>query len=31
MARRRIGQADLITGPEPRAASSLSEIAALLD
>jgi IS5 family transposase len=31
MARRRIGQADLIAGPEPRAASSLSEIAALLD
>jgi IS5 family transposase len=31
MARRRIGQADLIAGPVPRAASSLSEIAALLD
>jgi IS5 family transposase len=31
MARRRIGQADLIAGPEHRAASSLSEIAALLD
>jgi len=31
MARRRIGQEDLIARPEPRAASSLSEIAALLD
>src|ERR671917_1391269 len=31
MARRRIGQEDLIARPEPRAASSLSELAALLD
>jgi hypothetical protein len=31
MARRRIGQEDLIPRPEPRAASSLSELAALLD
>ncbi len=31
MARRRIGQEDLITRPEPRAASSLMELAALLD
>src|SRR3712207_5899833 len=31
MARRRIGQEDLITRPEPRAASSMSELAALLD
>jgi IS5 family transposase len=31
MARRRIGQEDLIVRPEPRTAASLSEIAALLD
>ncbi len=31
MARRRIGQEDLIARPEPRAASSLAELAALLD
>jgi hypothetical protein len=31
MARRRIGQADCIARPEPRAASSLSELGALLD
>ena len=31
MARRRIGQEDLIARPEPRAASSLTEVAALLD
>jgi hypothetical protein len=31
MARRRIGQEDLIALPEPRAASSLTELAALLD
>src|SRR4028118_608843 len=31
MARRRIGQEDLIARPEPRAASSLPELAALLD
>ena len=31
MARRRIGQADLIARPEPRAAASLSELGALLD
>ena len=31
MARRRIGQEDLIARPEPRAAASLSELAALLD
>ncbi len=31
MARRRIGQEDLIARPEPRSASSLSELAALLD
>jgi IS5 family transposase len=31
MARRRIGQEDLIAGLEPRTASSLTEIAALLD
>ncbi len=31
MARRRIGQEDLIVRPEPRAASSLAELAALLD
>lgn len=31
MARRRIGQEDLIARPEPRAASSLTELAALLD
>src|SRR3712207_2265997 len=31
MARRRIGQEDLVARPEPRAASSLSELAALLD
>ena len=31
MARRRIGQEDLIARPEPRAASSLSGLAALLD
>ena len=31
MARRRIGQEDLIARPEPRTASSLSELAALLD
>lgn len=31
MARRRIGQEDLIARPEPRTASSLTEIAALLD
>ncbi len=31
MARRRIGQGDLIVRPEPRAASSLSQLAALLD
>jgi len=31
MARRRIGQEDLIARPEPRTASSLIEIAALLD
>jgi IS5 family transposase len=31
MARRRIGQEDLIARPEPRAASPLSELAALLD
>jgi IS5 family transposase len=31
MARRRIGQEDLIARPEPRAASSLSELSALLD
>jgi transposase, IS5 family len=31
MARRRIGQEDLIARPEPKAASSLSELAALLD
>jgi len=31
MARRRIGQENLIARPEPRATSSLSEIAALLD
>ena len=31
MARRRIGKEDLIARPEPRAASSLAELAALLD
>src|SRR3712207_9497132 len=31
MARRRIGREDLIARPEPRAASSLAELAALLD
>ena len=31
MARRRIGQEDLVARPEPRAASSLAELAALLD
>ena len=31
MARRRIGQEDLIARPEPRAASSLTELAALID
>ncbi len=31
MARRRIGQEDLIARPEPRSASSLAELAALLD
>ncbi|SDD96191.1 IS5 family transposase [Belnapia rosea] len=31
MARRRIGQEDLITRPEPRASSSLAELAALVD
>lgn len=31
MARRRIGQEDLIARPEPRAASSLAELAALID
>jgi transposase, IS5 family len=31
MARRRIGQEDLIARPEPRAASSLTEFAALID
>ena len=31
MARRRIGQEDLIARPQPRAASSLTELAALLD
>ena len=31
MARRRIGQEDLIARPEPRAASSLTELVALLD
>jgi len=31
MARRRIGQEDLIARPEPRATSSLAELAALLD
>src|SRR5829696_9245402 len=31
MARRRIGQEDLIARPEPRAASSLAELATLLD
>jgi transposase, IS5 family len=31
MARRRIGQEDLIARPEPRAAASLAELAALLD
>ena len=31
MARRRIGQEDLIARPEPRSASSLTELAALLD
>ncbi|GGC64940.1 hypothetical protein GCM10011504_48750 [Siccirubricoccus deserti] len=31
MAWRRIGQEDLIARPEPRAASSLTELAALLD
>ncbi len=31
MARRRIGQEDLVAPPEPRAASSLAELAALLD
>ncbi|HEX6016426.1 MAG TPA: IS5 family transposase [Geminicoccaceae bacterium] len=31
MARRRIGQEDLIARPEPRAASSLADLAALLD
>ena len=31
MARRRIGQADLIARPEPRAAASFSELGALLD
>jgi transposase, IS5 family len=31
MARRRIGQKDLVARPEPRAASSLAELAALLD
>jgi hypothetical protein len=31
MARRRIGQEDLIARPEPRAASSLTELLALLD
>ena len=31
MARRRIGQVDLIARPEPRAASSLAKLAALLD
>ena len=31
MARRRIGQEDVIARPEPRAASSLTQLAALLD
>ena len=31
MARRRIGQEDLVARPEPRAASSLAELAGLLD
>jgi hypothetical protein len=31
MARRRIGQEDLIARPAPRTASSLTEIAGLLD
>ena len=31
MARRRIGQEDLIARPEPRSASSLAKLAALLD
>jgi len=31
MARRRIGQEELIARPEPRAASSVSELSALLD
>ena len=31
MTRRRIGQEDLIARPEPRAASSLADLAALLD
>jgi hypothetical protein len=31
MARRQIGQEDLIALPEPRASSSLSELSALLD
>jgi transposase, IS5 family len=31
MARRRIGQEDLIARPEPRAAASLAELAALID
>ena len=31
MTRRRIGQADLIARPEPRASSSPSDLAALLD
>src|SRR5215211_5613398 len=31
MARRRIGQEDLIARPEPRGAASLAELAALLD